>query len=169
LLIPIPEFLVGKAITGLQIASAEGTYRLFRWFGVPVLKNGFYLALPSLDIEIAKQCSGIRSSLVLVISSLVLGHLFLRSSWGKILVVLLAIPVAIAKNAVRIFVLSMLGIHWNPAFLYGNLHRNGGIVFFALALAGMVLFLKLIRQVEKWIDRPPIPQPVMHHLSTLQS
>jgi len=88
LLVPTPRFLVDRCIVALQVASSEETNMLFRWAGVPVLKSGFVLSLPALDIEVAKQCSGIRSGLMLLISVLVLGHSYLRSNWGKALFVL---------------------------------------------------------------------------------
>ena len=157
LIVPIPQVIVEKCILGLQIGSSEATFTLFRFAGVPVLRSGFILSLPTLEIEIAKQCSGIRSSLVLVISSLVLGHLYLRSASGKTVLVLATIPIAIAKNAVRIFTLSMLGIHVNSAFLYGSPHRYGGVFFFTSALAAIVCLLKVIRKAEAYIVRPSSP------------
>ncbi len=151
LIVPIPQFIVDKCIAGLQVASSWAAFILFRWAGYPVLKSGFILTLPALEIEIAQQCSGIRSSLVLLISSLVLGHLYLRSRWGIVLLVAAAIPIAIAKNAVRIFTLSTLGMNVSPAFFYGRLHRNGGVVFFTLALVGIVGLIKLLKQAENWM------------------
>ncbi len=154
LIVPMPQVVVDKCIVALQVASTEATFALFRWSGVPVLKSGFVLTFPTLDIEIAKQCSGIRSSLILLIPGMVLAHLYLRSYWGKILLVLAVVPISIAKNAVRIFILSMLGMKVDPAFLYGRLHRNGGVVFFLLSLAGLAALVKAIKKGEKWNARP---------------
>src|SRR5262249_18397392 len=98
-------------------------------------------------IEIAQECSGIRSTLILFLVALVLAHLFLRSGWSKCALMVLLLPVTIARNGLRIFVLSTLGMYVDPSFLTGRLHRNGGIVFFILAfvvLWGMIwLFQKL--------------------------
>jgi exosortase len=132
---------------------------LFRCSGVPVLKSGFVLTFPTLDIEVAKQCSGIRSSIILLISSMVLSHLFVRSRWGKILLVLAAVPISIAKNAVRIFTLSMLGMKVDPGFLYGRLHRSGGVIFFLLAMAGLAALVKAINIGEKWTAQPWLRPP----------
>jgi exosortase len=148
LMIPIPHVVVDKCILALQAASAETTRLLFLLAGVPVLKDGFVLSLPEMDIEVAKQCSGIRSALMLLLSGLVLSHIYLRELWTKVLFVVAVVPFAIAKNAVRIFTLSMLGVHVNPSFLYGNLHRNGGVVFFILALTCMMILLIMLRQAE---------------------
>src|SRR6266403_4254859 len=123
--------------TSRSAILGKATFTLSRRSGVPLLRSGFVLAFPTLDIEIARQCSGIRSALILMISSMALAHLSLRSYWGKILLILAAVPISMAKNGVRIFALSMLGMKVNPAFLYGRLHRNGGIVFFLLAMAGL--------------------------------
>jgi exosortase len=169
LIVPIPQLIVDKSVTALQVGSSHATFVLFRWGGVPVLRSGFVLILPALDIEVAKQCSGIRSSLVLVISSFVLGHLYLRSHWGKVLLVLTSVPISIAKNAVRIFTLSMLGMHIDPGFLYGRLHRNGGIVFFVMALAALVGFVRAIQKAEKWTAKPTFPPVLVHHRPSLKN
>jgi len=58
-------------------------------------------------LEIAKQFSGIRSALMLFLSSLTVSHLYIRSHCATALFVLAAIPFVIAKNAIRIFTLSM--------------------------------------------------------------
>ena len=83
LIVPIPQLVVDKCIVALQVASTEATFTLFRWSGVPVLKSGFVLTFPTLDIEIAKQCSGIRSSLILLISGMVLGSPVLALILGE--------------------------------------------------------------------------------------
>ena len=169
LIVPIPQFVVDKSVVALQVASSDATYTLFRWSGMPVLRNAFVLSMPGLDIEVAQQCSGIRSALILVISCLVLGQLYLRSWWSRVLLVLAAIPIAIAKNAIRIFTLSMLGIKVDSAFLYGRLHRNGGIVFFILALAAIALLIKLLRRTESWANKPLVRPQVARRLSSFKT
>jgi len=165
LIVPIPQLLVDKCIFALQMASSYVTYSLFRWTGVPVLKNGFILSLPTIEIEIAKQCSGIRSALMLFLSSLILGRLYLRSHWARALFALAAIPFAIAKNAIRIFTLSMLAIYVDPSFLEGRLHHNGGIVFLVLTLAGMIILLKGLQKAEQRTHGHTLPRSVQDSFS----
>ena len=154
--------------TSRSAILGKATFTLSRWSGVPLLRSGFVLAFPTLDIEIARQCSGIRSALILMISSMALAHLYLRSYWGKILLILAAVPISMAKNGVRIFALSMLEMKINPAFLYGRLHRNGGIVFFLLAMAGLPALVKAIRKGEKW-TAPALLPLLVQHLSSPKS
>jgi exosortase len=148
-LVPIPAPALNKIIAFWQQGSALSASLLFSAWGVPVTQDGIMLSIPGLSLEVAQECSSLRSSLMLLVTSMVLAHLFLRSIWRKTAVVLAAIPLSIAKNGVRIFTISMLGTHFDPAFLHGNLHRNGGILFFLLALFAILLLLWLLSRSEK--------------------
>src|SRR6266498_2778144 len=66
-LLPVPDPLVQKLIYFLQDQSANLSYHLFVAMGVPVLRNGFIMTLPGATIQVAKECSGINSSIALLI------------------------------------------------------------------------------------------------------
>jgi len=156
LMLPIPDFLLNRAITALQLGSAEVSYVLFALVGVPVLRTGSIFALPGVTIEIAEECSGIRSSLALMITSLLIGHLMLRSTWAKCALVLATLPLLIIKNGIRIVSLSLLSIYVDPRFLHGHLHDHSGIVFFSLALMCLALFLRLLQKSERRLRAAPV-------------
>jgi exosortase len=145
---PLPEPWVESGVRFLQQGSAVATAALFSIARIPFARDGMVFALPKLDIEIAKECSGIRSSLILFICGLVLGHLFLKTGWTKVALAAAVVPVTIVKNGLRIFTLSMLGMYVDPSFLTGKLHRNGGVLFFVLAFAGLAGVIKLLRKLE---------------------
>lgn len=149
LMVPIPSSVLAQAIFLLQRGSTEISELLFKLLGVPVFRNGFLLSLPGVTIEVAKECSGIRSSVALFITCLLASYLFLRSGWKRTIFVLLAFPLAVIKNGIRILTLSLLGIWVNPGFLHGSLHRDGGILFFLLALAILAPVLFLLQESEK--------------------
>ena len=148
-LVPLPAFALDKIVVFLQHESADATRLLFAAAGVPVMQDGMFISIPGVTVEVARECSSIRSSLMLLVTSMVLAHLFLRSIWRKTVLVLAAVPLSIAKNAIRIFTLSMLGVHVDPGFLHGSLHEKGGIVFFVLALLMVLLLLWLLARNEK--------------------
>ena len=134
LMIPIPDPALDKIIYLLQRGSTEITWLIFKTLQVPVLRQGFVLSVPGLTIEVAKECSSIRSSMALVITCILAAHLYLRTWWKVLLFVLLSLPLSVIKNGIRIATLTLLSLHVNPDFLYGDLHRQGGFVFFFLAL-----------------------------------
>lgn len=148
LMIPLPAGVLQRLIYALQKESTEISYMLFRALGVPVLKQGFLLYLPSVTIEVAEECSGIRSSVALFITCLLAAHLFLRTGWRQAFFALLALPLAIIKNGIRIVTLSLLSIYVDPGFLTGRLHREGGFVFFLLVLAILAPILRMLQKSE---------------------
>jgi len=148
LMVPIPDFLLDRAIFWLQTGSAEVSDVLFQLAGVPILRTEFIFSLPGVTIEVAKECSGIRSSLVLVIMSLMVGHIFLRSAWTRVALVLAALPLLVVKNGIRIVTLTLLSMYVDPGFLTGSLHHQGGILFFLLAVALLAPILWLLRRSE---------------------
>jgi len=159
-LVPIPAPLLEKIVAIWQHGSAISASLLFSALGIPNTQNGIMLSIPGLNLEVAQECSSLRSSLMLIVTSMVLAQLFLRSFWRKTVVVLAAIPLSIAKNGVRIFTISMLGTRVDPGFLHGNLHRHGGIVFFLLALGAVVLLLWLLNRSENSVPTSilkPVP------------
>lgn len=155
LLVPIPEFLVDRIIYLLQAGSAGVAYGLLRLLHVPVFKQGFILQLPTLSIEVAKECSGIRSSLGLLITTLLVGEFSLRTSWRRLLFTLSTVPILILKNGARIVTISVLSIYVDRGFLHGWLHTSGGIVFYALGLALLIPILTALRKSEAKIPLPP--------------
>jgi exosortase len=105
-------------------------------------------SLPGISIEVAKECSGIHSTLALFIVSLLAGHLFLSSGWKKFVLVLFALPIVCVTNGLRIAVLTLLAVYVDSSFMYGSLHRGGGIGFFLLALLFLSAILHLLRKGE---------------------
>ena len=124
-LVPLPEFALNHIVDFLQQGSAFAARLLFVLAGVPVTQDGIRLTVPGLTLEVAEECSSIRSSLMLLVTTMVLAQLVLRSAWGKGVVILAAIPLSIAKNGFRIFTLSMLAVYVDPSFLHGWLHHQG--------------------------------------------
>jgi exosortase len=148
-MIPIPETLLRIIVSTLQRGSADATEILFKLTGTPFFREGLTFQLPRISIEIASLCSGIRSSLALLITCLLAAHLYLNTFWRKSLFALLAVPMAMVKNAIRITTLSLLSIHVDTRFIVSSdLHHEGGILFFLLALALMMPILWVLRRSE---------------------
>jgi len=79
---------------------------------------------------------------------MVLAHLFLRSWWRKVLLVVAAIPISVAKNGLRIFTIAELGTRVDPGFLDGKLHHNGGIIFLCIGIGLVAVLLWMLRRTE---------------------
>ncbi len=149
-LVPLPQFVLSRLVALLQLGSAWTTHLLFVVFGVPVAQDGVSLIIPGLTLQVAQECSSIRSSSMLLVTSIVLAQLLLRSPWRKALVITLAAPLSVAKNGLRIFTIAMLGTRVDRGYLTGRLHHQGGIVFFAIALIAVFALLWILRRGEEF-------------------
>ena len=149
-MVPFPTFLMDSFIRLLQVGSTEFVNLLMTATGVPFLREGFVFHLSGMSIEVAKECSGIRSSLALLITALLAGHLFLKTGWKKVLLAVLIIPITMFKNGIRILSLTLLGTYVDSRILTNStLHTDGGILFFVLALMLMAPILYVLRKGEK--------------------
>jgi exosortase len=155
-LVPMPDFALNRVVDVLQRGTTSAARLLFTMAGIPVTQDGKALTIPRVTVEVAEECSSIRSSMMLVVTSMVMSYLLLRSLWGRTVVILAAIPLSIAKNGLRVFTLAALGAYVDPAILNSSLHRQGGIVFFAIALASIFGLIRLAARLERRADKPPI-------------
>jgi exosortase len=148
-IVPIPQVLLDPLVRLLQEGSVVSARLLFAAVGIPVAQDGTQLTIPGLTIEVARECSSIRSSLMLVVTTMVLAQMLLRSAWRKAVVIAVAIPLSVAKNGLRIFVLAMLATRVDRTFLTGRLHHQGGIIYFLIALAVIFLLIWVARSSEE--------------------
>jgi exosortase C (VPDSG-CTERM-specific) len=147
-MIPLPGAAVDFLENASKQASAEVASWLFLISGTPVLRNDTVFELPGITIAVAKECSGIRSSLVLMITSLLAANMFLHTTWRRALLVCAVIPLGLLRNGLRILVISLLCVHIGPQMINSMIHRRGGPVFFAASLIPLFLMLWGLRWQE---------------------
>ena len=147
-LVPFPVIVRDAIESFLQHRSAEAAELLFTLVGTPLLRHGVDFQLPGFSLQVAPECSGIRSTLVLFITSLVAGQLFLRTPWKRALFALVVIPLGIFRNAFRIVVIGELCIHVDPDFIDSPIHRRGGPVFFVISMIPFLLLLYYLHKTD---------------------
>jgi len=151
LVVPMPSFLIHAINEANQHASAEAAYWLINLTGTAIFRDGLIFHLPGITMQVAEECSGIRSSLVLFITSLIAGEMFLRRPWKKVVLTLFVLPLAILRNGFRILSIAMLCVHVDPEMIHHWIHHRGGPIFFALSLVPFFLLLMGLRRGERRI------------------
>src|SRR6266513_128354 len=157
-MIPLPEAAVDLLENASKEASAEVANWLFLISGTPALRMGTVFQLPGITITVAKECSGIRSSLVLVITSLLAANMFLCMTWRRALLVGAVIPLGLLRNGFRILVISLLCVHIGPEMINSPIHRRGGPVFFVASLIPLFVLLWWLRRREVAAQRQRAPE-----------
>ncbi len=147
-MVPLPNSAATWLETISKLASADCASFFLSLTGTPVLRNGTVFQLPGVAIEVAQECSGIRSSWILLIASILTAHLFLTRPLNRFLLVAVAIPLGILRNGFRIAVIGLLCVSFGPRMIHSPIHTHGGPLFFALSLIPLFFFLWLLRRKE---------------------
>ena len=134
LAIPIPSIIFNEITLPLQLLASKLASSLLPLFGVPVLREGNVIELPSMKLEVAEACSGIRSLMSLFALSVFYGYFLENSFLRRALLALSSIPIAIAANAVRIFGTGLCVQYWDPDKAQGFFHEFSGWVIFLVSL-----------------------------------
>ena len=153
-MVPFPTFITHAVEVFFQHASADAASLLLAISQTPVLRDGLFFKLPGITVEVAEECSGIRSTLVLFITSLVGAYLFFQSRTHRALLASAVIPIAIIRNGLRIFTIAMLCVHVSPEMIHSWIHRRGGPFFFLLSLIPFFALLLFLYRRERKARKP---------------
>jgi len=107
-MVPAPGVVAGLLRHPLQrIGTITSTYVL-QTLGMPAIAQGNVILLTEGELGIAEACSGLR--MMMLFFAVCVGAVFLMkiALWKKVLVVLSAVPIALAANVIRITVTGIL-------------------------------------------------------------
>jgi exosortase len=137
-MIPIPQILYARLTLSLQfVASALGEW-LIELMGIPVVREGNLLRLPSQTLDVAEACSGIRSLLSLGFLSLIYGYFSDKRVWMRWALLIATVPIAITANGIRVATTGLLS-EVDTKLAQGTYHEMEGYVVFVVALAALLI------------------------------
>ena len=148
--IPLPEVIIGSLALPLQFRASKWGAALLTMRHVPVRLAGNVIYLPGRSLFVTEACSGLRSLTALLALGILIGGLWLRTATARIALIVAAIPVAMALNAVRIFLTGFFVFFVDPKLAEGVMHLMEGWVMFVLAfviLAGMAVLLTRVETI----------------------
>lgn len=140
-MIPLPDVVVVGLEKLLMHWSAEVAHWFFQWTGTSVFRNGQVMELPGMTLEVAPECSGIRSTFVLFITSLLASYMLLKSPLHRGLLVAAVIPLGILRNGLRVLVIGLLCVHKGPHMIDSWIHHKGGPLFFGISLIPLLVMI----------------------------
>jgi exosortase len=139
LMVPLPAIVFNQIAFPLQLAASNAGEWVIATAGVPVLRDGNILQLPSRTLEVAEACSGIRSLISLLMLSILLGYFTERRLSRRLMLAVATIPLAIVANAIRVAGTGLASEWISPAAADGFFHTFSGWLMFLVTCA--VLFL----------------------------
>ena len=148
MMIPIPAIVMNQITFPLQLNASQLATGLLSAIGVPVIRDGNVMQLPSTSLEVVEACSGIRSLMSLIALAAVFGYLQNHPLWRRWLLVIFAVPIAVIANALRIMGTGLLAEYWDPDKAEGFFHMFEGWVIFVLSL----FLLLILDKTVSWIS-----------------
>lgn len=155
-MIPMPDAFVVHFEEMLMKLSAQMAEIFFQLTGTRVHRDGQLIELPGMSMVVARECSGIRSTVVLFITSVLASVMFLKSPVHRLILVALVIPLGILRNAFRVMVLGLLCVHISPEMIDSWVHHRGGPIFFGISLVPLFLTAAWFRYREVKRERGAI-------------
>lgn len=153
-MIPIPAIIYNQITFPLQLFASQVAEVTLGFLGIPVLREGNILELPSQRLSVVEACSGIRSLLALSFLSLTYAAVFDDKRWMRPVLLIMTVPIAILSNAFRV-TLTGLFSEVNPEFATGLFHTMEGSVIYLMSLAMLFLTHRLINRAwSRYAHRP---------------
>jgi exosortase len=139
LMIPLPAIIFNQISLPLQFfASSFGAW-LLSLTGIPVVREGNVINLPSITLDVAEACSGLRSLSSLLTVAIFYGYFFEENGKRRFLLAASAVPIAIVANGVRIMCSGVVGQRWGAEWAEGFYHLGSGVLIFLFSFLALIL------------------------------
>ncbi|MBV9303788.1 MAG: exosortase/archaeosortase family protein [Acidobacteriaceae bacterium] len=150
-MIPIPQIIYARLTLQLQLLASQLGEVLIGWMGIPVIRTGNLLELPSQTLNVVDACSGIRSLLSLLFLSQVYAYFTEKRVSIRWALLVITIPIAIGANAVRVALTGLLS-ELNTRLAQGWYHELEGYVVFVIALIALAITHRALRLAMKTVE-----------------
>lgn len=147
-MIPLPRLVYNMISSPLQQLASSVATSLVQMLGIAVYQDGNVIHLASISLGVAEACSGLHSLSSLVTAALLVGFLQCSRISGRVLLVILSIPVAIGMNVVRVTGTAVIA-EYNPQYALGYYHSFSGWLVFLVGFGIVALLAKLL---HAWMD-----------------
>ncbi len=157
--IPLPALITNKLAIPLQFRASKYGTMLIEMRDIPVKQFGNVIVIAGHEpgetfrLFVAEACSGLRSLTALLALGVMIGGMYLRTVTGRMVLLLLSIPIAVAVNSVRIFLTAFLMYMVDPALGRGFMHTSEGWALFVFSFAIIGVIGAAIAFVERRVAR----------------
>ena len=151
-MIPIPTSITLSLVLYVKLLAIDCTVWISQLFGLPMVRDGSYIAFGNDRLLVGEVCGGLRSLIALLALGSLLAYMSKARPWARVTLLFLSAPVAILANVFRIFFLCLVAYMWGSSNATGKLHDASGIAIYAVAallLSGIEFFLRRVAPQRK--------------------
>lgn len=146
-MIPVPYVIYFSATFPMQLLASKVTSVLLNLIGMPVVRLGNIIHLPSQALEVAEACSGMRSLVSLLALAAIYAYISQKKLSAQIVLFLSAIPIAVVGNIFRVFTTSVMVYTTELNVTDEPFHSIMGASVFVVAFILLFIFGAILRRL----------------------
>jgi exosortase len=146
-MIPLPYILYDAIAFPLKLFVSKYSVVFLKMIGIPVYRDGNVINLVNTTLEVADACSGIRSIVSLLALATALAYFSQRGWLKRTILIILAIPIAVFANGVRVIGTGILATKYGAKAAEGFFHEFAGLVIFGVAMSLLLLSSVLLGKI----------------------
>lgn len=150
--VPLPVLVYNRLAGPLQLLASAASTEVAQTLGISVFRDGNIIHLATTSLGVAEACSGLRSVSSLAVAALLLSYLELKRPGPRVALFLLALPVAVLFNVIRVAGTAVLSER-DPAMGTGFYHGFSGWLIFMCGFGLLWVSARLLRML---FERPPL-------------
>ncbi|MCC6488426.1 MAG: EpsI family protein [Candidatus Hydrogenedentes bacterium] len=149
-MIPVPPSMTQNLALQLKLTAAHSAVVLANLLTLPMVQDGSWVHFGNDRLLVGDICGGLRSLIALLALGAVFAYISAVRDWARVIILLMAAPIAVAANVVRIFFLCVVGYFWGSEVAGGKVHDYSGILIFGVAI---LLFSALELPLRRIVPR----------------
>lgn len=155
-MVTISELVMNKITWQLKLIASKGSYVTLNMLGVETELSGNILEIMTsagevIPLNVADACSGMRMVVAFIALAAAVVIFSCKYWWQRIAVMLVAVPVALLMNVVRVVVLGLASLY-DPELAHGEAHTFIGTL---LLLPALGLFMLCVWVTDQLVKHEP--------------
>jgi exosortase len=153
---PLPAKIENSLLMWLQTGASKASTWTLQTLGVSATRSGNVLRIDALseELQVAEACSGLRMLTIFGAMSVALVMLMERPWWDRLIVLLSAIPIALASNVIRIVSTGLLFMAFgqDTPWLNQIIHDWAGFAMMPIGLGLLWLEMSILSRLTVPVD-----------------
>jgi exosortase len=142
-MVPLPVMLYNSLAAPLQLFASDIGSQVAQAAGISVFRDGNIIQLAGISLGVEEACSGLNSLSALCVGALLFGYLACHRLLSRVALFVIAIPLAIGINVLRVAGTAILADH-NQELAMGFYHLFSGWLVFLVGAGMLYLFARLL-------------------------
>jgi len=117
--------------------------------GIAAYRQGYFIHLAGYSMEVGEACSGLRGIMLMLAVSVALGELFQSRLAGRAMLLLLALPMAIAANCLRVTLSGVIMVFFGRRWAEGVFHTLEGLATTLIAAGALFVVALVVARFEQ--------------------